>query len=56
MENSIEVKEICNIKTGFNCTFVGDSIVKTRFLTTSEIIEKYKDYMTEEQLNKLKKL
>lgn len=56
MENSIEVKEICNIKTGFNCIFVGDSIVKTRFLTTSEIIEKYKDYMTEKQLNKLKKL
>ena len=53
MIDKIEIKEICDLKTGINCVFIGETIVKTQNLTSFEIFNKFKDYMTKEQIDKV---
>jgi len=55
MSNKIEVEEKCNLKTGENQWFIGDEVVHIEYLSAKEILEKFKDQLTKEQKQKLKK-
>ena len=56
MKNEIEVVEKVNLKDCTNYTYIQDVLVNIRKMTKEEIINEFKDYLTEEQKLQLKEI
>jgi len=51
----VEIVERCNLKTGVNTVFSGGEVLRSEDLSPDEIYEKYKDYLTKDQIRDLYK-
>lgn len=49
----VEIVERCNLKTGVNTVFSGGEVLRSETLDSDEIYEKYKDYLTKDQVRNL---
>lgn len=49
----VEIVERCNLKTGVNTVFSGGEVLSTTTLSVDKIYEKYKDYLTKDQIRNL---
>lgn len=51
----VEIVERCNLKTGVNTVFSGGLVLRSEDLSPDQIFDKYRDYLTPEQIRDLYK-